>query len=410
MDVTRRFPPERVSSLTGISEETVVRTAREFASNRPAIAIADDFASEELIRSVWLLNHLVGATGKNGSIVRRRRLPAPWKYAARQRATKLSEIPDHSLRLLIVDGSLTDITLPWPDIQRKMQSEKATVVLCSPYQPKQSASVDYLLPVHAPYESSRGNYSGSYAGKSTFAISAPLWTKSGGGCETWQIVQRIVAGSGIGLSKDLAHLEPGQLLRLQSDAIFNSKRGSIHSPTTNERIAIHSVLSPDDFFEALMNGAVWTDDGASAPAGSRFHLLGESSAKRFFDSVVLERTQGLGREGSFPLLVVPVGQEVAARFARVSPILSKISQESDLRPIPKFAYVHHETARRYRLSDNQNIVVNSANGRTEVILRCDRSVRPDTIQVSIARFKELAGRDDGQTPINQPVFVRIERS
>jgi len=419
MDLTRRFPPGRVASVTGIPEDVIVRTAREFASNRPATAIADDFAPAELIHSVWILNHLVGATGKNGSVVQKRPLPQPWKGAHRTPPTRLRNVPDHSLRLLMIDASAADTTVSWPDLRRKMRAENATIVLCSPYRPKRGESVDYLIPIHAPYETVRANPSGEYVATSAFQISTPLWSKSEEGCETWQILQRVVSASDAMTKEEFAQLEPEELLRLQCDAIFNSKRGTIHHPNNDETIPLGSVLSSGDFYATLMEGAAWSDDGVATSTNGRLFLMGKStsSAQRFAESVLAFDNAGIDSNPSFPLLVVPVGEDVAARFGHVSPILSKIYQESDLKPRSRFAYLHHETARRFKLAAEQRVIIHSPHGATEAIVRCDSSVRPDTVQLSVSQLDAISptrpriiNSYGGRVYTDQPIFVRIERA
>ncbi len=78
--VLERYAPSRVSSLTGVSEETIKRLAREFSGTRPAIAVAGEavsrgtngLASQLAIQS---LNALVGSIDVPGGVMMQR--PAP---------------------------------------------------------------------------------------------------------------------------------------------------------------------------------------------------------------------------------------------------------------------------------------------------------------------------------------------
>jgi len=424
MDLTRQFPPSRVSSLTEIPEQLIVETARQFASDKPAIALADDFSGEVLHRIVWGLNALVGAIGKEGSVSHKHQLPRPWKEYQQAPVTRLSEIPDHSIRLLIVDGSLTDSTIPWSTLHRKLRSENCTVVHCSPYQPQQADLIDYIFPVHAPYETYRDTPTGSYSRKTGFSISAPLWNGPQGTCEAWQLLQRIVTTAGISLKGGLAGLQPSNLLRSQTDAIFHAKRGALHLPAVNETVPVIEVTSSDEFHAAILDGAVWSDEDVAPPSSGKFLFLGKSVAasETLVRSVLATGNLASRDANEFPLLLVPVDREVASRFAQVSPIMSKLYQESGLKPSPQIAHIHHETAERFDLVDNGKVVIRSTHGSTEAVLRFDGSVRPDTVEVSASKIDTIRSRHGalpqaseimghaGREQWNHLMFVRIERA
>jgi anaerobic selenocysteine-containing dehydrogenase len=75
--VLRDYSPEKVSEITGIQEETIVRLAREFAANRPALAVGERGSGAQSNglynrMAIHCLNALVGSLGvKGGAFVQK---------------------------------------------------------------------------------------------------------------------------------------------------------------------------------------------------------------------------------------------------------------------------------------------------------------------------------------------------
>nr|HID13964.1 twin-arginine translocation signal domain-containing protein [Anaerolineae bacterium] len=80
--VLRDYAPARVAGITGVSEETIERVAREFAAARPAVAAGDVSGYSNSLYSQWAihaLNALVGSIEVPGGVMRQVEPPlAPW--------------------------------------------------------------------------------------------------------------------------------------------------------------------------------------------------------------------------------------------------------------------------------------------------------------------------------------------
>jgi len=82
--VLRDYAPSQVEALTGVSADTIVRLAREFATTRPAVAIANRSVSMQSNgifsqMAVEALNALVGSfDGRGGPVIQRDAPYLPW--------------------------------------------------------------------------------------------------------------------------------------------------------------------------------------------------------------------------------------------------------------------------------------------------------------------------------------------
>ncbi|MCK4306371.1 MAG: molybdopterin-dependent oxidoreductase, partial [Candidatus Eisenbacteria sp.] len=158
------FTPERTAVITGLPPDMIRETARRFAEDRPAIAIpgvdpgGGSLGYEEEL-AIWGLNLLVGNLGQKGGF-----LPRALEPAARQSdrpggieglplapCRDVSQVPDRSIHLLIVDGPGSGCALPWAVVERKL-AVGARVVNLSPFRAGSALRADLILPAPASME------------------------------------------------------------------------------------------------------------------------------------------------------------------------------------------------------------------------------------------------------------------
>jgi anaerobic selenocysteine-containing dehydrogenase len=63
-------------------------------------------------------------------------------------------------------------------------------------------------------------------------------------------------------------------------------------------------------------------------------------------------------------------------------VLSKLYQETDLRPTPSTAFVHPETARARGLCEGSEVRLVSASGEARARLRCDGTLPPGRVALA----------------------------
>ncbi len=179
--VLQDYTPERVSQLTGVSERTITRLAREFADTSPALAIGGDavgqqtngLASQLAIHS---LNALVGSIDVPGGVMMQRPVPlTPWpdvfmddvtieglarpridgpeRYLLARSAIHhlpkaiLTEDP-YPLEALLLYRANPIHELPDPEAWREALKRVPLIVSFDSFVEETSAYADYILPDH----------------------------------------------------------------------------------------------------------------------------------------------------------------------------------------------------------------------------------------------------------------------
>ena len=103
--VLQDYAPDHVGEVTGVSEETIERIAREFAAARPAVAAGDVSGCSNSLYSQWAIhaiNALVGSIDAPGGVMRQVKPPlALWPESA------LDEIAAQGLAQPRADGAGT---------------------------------------------------------------------------------------------------------------------------------------------------------------------------------------------------------------------------------------------------------------------------------------------------------------
>jgi hypothetical protein len=143
--------------------------------------------------------------------------------------------------------------------------------------------------------------------------------------------------------------------------------------------------SADSLWKALYEGAWWFDETPGERPLGRFFLLGNQK-EGYRRLTALEN----GRLPSDPasassgsLTLMPFGWRSMAGTGQISPILSKLFSESELRNLSNTAAINPDTARAHRLADHCRAVVETESGSTQIQIRFDETVMPGVIQAAV---------------------------
>ncbi len=79
---------------------------------------------------------------------------------------------------------------------------------------------------------------------------------------------------------------------------------------------------------------------------------------------------------------MPYGVRGATASAQVSPVLSKVFQESNLKDLDGTALLHPGTATSYGLADGDSATMHNRAGTMRVVVRCDGAVLPGVVHVA----------------------------
>ncbi len=367
-----QFPPHVASSLTGISPAAIVDTARAIAQG-PSIVLAGadpgggpfDRLTETLVSS---LNPLLGNVGKPGGILGRRSLPP--SSPAVVPATVLTEVPDRSIRFLIIDSADDGMAFPAALLRRKLTGDDATVVSLSPYLSSRSALADYLVPAPAAYESFEEVVTPSGAVQATCSLSLPLMQPPQGAMHPAQFITKLADAAGI---SGLPSATDESLVRQRVDSLYASRSGSIVSAVDGTSRNVSALGSADELWQAMSGGDCWLDDGAGASRPQRFAVL-----ERFPDAKLQEVARTSAPAGG-PLTLMPTGWRAAIDSGALSPLMSKVFQESDLRDVAGRVFVNPSTAASAGVTSGGRAVVRTRTGSATLIVVESEGVMPGVI-------------------------------
>ncbi len=365
--------PGHVSAATGIDAGKIAAIARTMASKTPTIVLGGGDAgagpSEAALQTaVAALNIALGSLGAPGGIAIRP--TPPWEApenGAGAPSISLTDVPDHSIDILILDAAEDGCLIPWGAVERTLRSDRALVVSLSPFDAGLARRADYIIPSPAPFEQWEEVPTPFDAAQTRFAVAAPLMAAPEGTTTVADVIRRLSLGTGSGIDG----AAPMDLIKTRMQSVFDAKRGYVQ--TGDARLAVKEIASVDALIEQLGNGGVWFDD---VPAGQPTLHGTRSTPPSLFhtpdDPGVIDARNG--KRSS--VLLIPSATKGTAGTGQTSPILSKIFQESTLRPYGAHLFVNPATCEAAGLHDGDPVTAKTAFGSATALLHTDATVMP----------------------------------
>ena len=266
---------------TGMPESSILSAAKELAAGDALVLAVQESPA------VLELNRLLGGR----VIVKRREAPVPaaWRDAAVP-ATQLGAIPDHSIRTLLIDESVSDGYFPWIAIEPKLARGAAVVTFASS-RLGYGRNADFVLPVAVYPEVTDDIPAAIDAAAATFRLARPLVTAPKGMMSPVEFVCT------------LAGIEAGDPLRERAAAIHAAGRGTLISYADAQSTPVKET-NVEAFWKALHEGGCWIDESGGF-------------------TVAELRAPGPA--------VVALTWEMRAERGPMPPLISKLYQESNLR-------------------------------------------------------------------------------
>ncbi|MBP7675349.1 MAG: molybdopterin-dependent oxidoreductase [Thermoanaerobaculia bacterium] len=315
-----RFAPPLVEQKTGVPAGDVVALARDLAQARPSVVVGGDPAtpvSAEADAAIAALNLVLGAPA--GPLVARRAAPAePDGDARLAGVTALAEVPEGSVGLLLLDGTVPEGLVPWERLE-KLLAAGAVVASFSPFRAGLGEKATLLVPGPAPLEEAVELDGPADAPLATFALAPALLAPPKGVVLTEELLREAATAAGLELPAPSAG---------RAAAIVAAKRGQLFDPSTAATSPVSSLADAAALEAAFANGACWVDDPAPSPAG-RFALLRDGEAPRLLEAA-------LGAPGPEPVRIAGLPRTALAA-APTSPLLTKLTRETALFPAPSAA-------------------------------------------------------------------------
>lgn len=317
---------------TGIADEQIRTLARDLAENTPSLVLPASGSPE-----ILALNRLIGAPGR--TLVSRRETPVPKSWENAAPVTELTAIPNGSIGVLLIDESLPGNYVPWPAIESKLTSGALVVAFgCS--REGYGRYARFMLPTPVFPETLDDVPAGIDSPSAVFRLTTPLVAPPAGVVNPAEFVAR------------MAGVEASHALGERADAIARNGRGSVFTYGDGNTVPLRNLKS-GDFWKALNDGACWIDDRDSrAPAPS----LDVRAAAA--PGLILTEERGAA-----PL---------------VSPLISKLRQESRLRLAPHTVAL----APGAGFTDGDRALLQTERGSIEVAVEIDASAPPGLVQAA----------------------------
>jgi anaerobic selenocysteine-containing dehydrogenase len=271
----------------------------------------------------------------------------------------------------VLDAADSGRSLPWPALARKL-APGALVVSLSPFLTGLARHAQVLAPAPAPLESWDEVLPTVDSSAASYGLAAPLLAAPGGATEPVEFVRRLAGAVG-------ARLPAGSLedrLRRRVAAIHACGRGKAWAPVEGGFRA-ESVDTPDALFQLLAKGGGWLDDERRSPLRVAPPLPSAAALRS-------------GSElGPAELALLPFAARGTAGTTPVSPLMSKLYQETALRPSTETAMVSPDTGRALGLAEASRVRLRSSAGEVEAELRYDATLPPG--RVTLAAGPDPAG-------------------
>lgn len=341
------------AAITGLAEARLASLEGELKSHGPALVI-----DRTMSPAVVALNVQLGSWGT--TLCPRREAPVPesWKSAAPP--ADLAALPDRSIRVLLIDESAPGEYLPWSLIEKKLAANPL-VVSFSWSANGYGRYAQYVLPT-AVYPEALDDIPGAIdSPAANFRLSAPLVPPPSGVANAPEFIARI------------AGLPATDALRERADAIHQAGSGTLVTYADAKSRPVKEVKA-DDFWNGLNAGGSWT--------GSE---TGTRAAAPRPPATPLASLPHATSDPDLPLEVAVAGVRHAAL---VSPLMSKVYQESDLLLAPNVVALHPQNAAARGLADGGRAILQTKKGEWPVRVVTDTSVPPGVL---LTARPDLAG-------------------
>jgi len=362
------FKPETYSTYTDVQPAVVQRIAKELASAESAIVLSGpdagggpfDFETEKIIAS---LNLLIGNIGKPGGIVVQNSVPGNEQLIS---IPRWSEVPDHSISVLIVDDVDSGYALPWKLIEQKLIPEQHLIVNLAPVLNEISAHADYLIPAPAHFEMLRDVSPSVGSNVATFALATPLLQKQDGTIEPSEFIKGIAER--LHLPLQIPSYET--IVKQQVEKIYASKRGYLFTYADRTKIPLTDMTTAEELWEKLIGGSMWIDEPARQIISLRFTVDTYSMTKELHQNN--------------KLWLLPFGWKGGLSTSQISPVLSKVFHETELRKFHGIVRINPTTANQLGITTHDYAKLSTQRGSLTVQVETSHAVRAGVIEAAIA--------------------------
>lgn len=378
------FQPEQTADKTGISADTIVRIAREFAASQPGLAIGNgSFVAGEQnhAEAIQLLNQIVGNANKAGGVFTPSDRFDPFK-TWRQGHVEWASAGDDVTAGGDVSALLVHHANPVYAYPRNADKIKGIPFIASfsSFMDETTELADIILPDHTFLESwdlaalNHGN-----AGP-TASLTQPVVKP---GFNTRQTADVL-----IDLTRELGG-EPG--FESAEDAVRKAME-----ELAKAKGSIDAESAAEDFWTAFVERGVWVGEKAESPA------LGTAAGTAVAPATEVRQTEGDDRP--LRLLIYEHSALGDGSFANV-PLLQELPDPLTSVIWGSWVEINPKTAASQGIADGDLVEVSTTEGSLEVPAVLYPAIRPDVIAMPLGQGHSSFGRYARNRGVNPAVLI-----
>jgi anaerobic selenocysteine-containing dehydrogenase len=360
----RLIQAEAVESRTAVLADEWVRlapgTEAEFLTSIPTLA--HDREISVVIGDapeIFEVNREIGAFGKTVFARPEAPVPGSWTRSAAP-LTALADVPDHSIAALVIDESAAVNYIPWRHIEQKLVRDNPLIVALTATRGGYARHAQYALPTAIYPELLDDIAPAIDTVHPAFRISVPLVTPPASLANPAEFVGA------------LAGVDASNGLRERAGAIHQSGKGAVFTYADGKETPVKN-LTADDFWKSLNTGAEWKGDRPPGPPTT---------------GAPTPRPAETVESSDLPLVAV----HESSSLGLVSPLMTKLYQESNLRLAPNRVALHPADARAADLPNGAPAVLQTRTGKCSVEVTVDPSVPPGAVLVgSSSGIRDVCG-------------------
>jgi len=411
--VAQEYPPDRVEKATGVPQETIIRVAREFASNRPALALSERVSFFNQL-AVHALNALAGNIGLPGGVlaantpeagtlpsfdpdpVARRGGGRPRVDGAGTTFTLASDAPQqlpenllakkpYPVNTLVVSNCNPLFASPNPKRWKDALAEVPSIVSFSPFMDETAAYADLIVPDHTPLESWQDAPSVTLGGERVVGMAKPAVIPV---CRTRQAadvllkVSHLLGGS-VGAAFPWANFDTLLKECAQQAHASGHAKPLMLDPAEEPS---DEALSIEDFWEVVTAGGGWTLPAEPQRQQTRFNFRPD-----FVRSPIVNQKANIA--DSFPLRLC-LFNPLAFSHADGAhlPYLNSIAGPQLDERWETWAGFNPETARSHGIANGDEVWVESPAGRVRAKARWYQGAMPGLVNMPCGLGHAAHGR------------------
>ncbi len=462
--VLREYRLNDAAAITGVPAEIILRLAREFAHNLPAVAIGDAQTSTlpgnpYAAMAVHSLNALVGSLEVPGGVLAQQDVPSPGAEEPEGEVLphpRIDQTPEHpfpghhrgrlpqailerrpyAVQMIFLNEVDPAFSQPNGEAFRRALAQVPFVVSFSTFVNESTAVADFVLPAATALE--RWQAAGSppafpYAVQS---ISAPAVAARHHARHPADVVLALARALGGPVAAALPFASFEQYLRHHSDLLFAAQTGAVFAPSLEEswnRLLERSgwwspsYSKADELWEQIKERGGWWEPtyyygehSWRTPSG-RFEFYSQHLKQWAVSHPEFARAVGLAPDddrlflphqpavaeppAGFPLLLLPVEVlPLSGGQGAHLPYLQQIAGAHLFAHWDSWLEMHPHTAQKYGVGDGDLVWVESRRGRAQVRVRLYAGERPDVVHLPLG-YGQREGSDWARRGVNPLALI-----